>query len=198
MQNLQRPLLQKAVAGQNKASGANTPLLLLKSGAGAPVGPISTYAKMAAPALITAAIWSKVWLDTAFVVLLVAGIVLFLLRLPKFVPFKGRTESWAEKASFGERIWLNRLLIPIPQDINQRLTILHLVFWSGTLIAILGAVTSSPILSVTGLIVAYATQVVCLRKLIDLYILMKDKAPLYRFWTSAPENDNKPLKKNRT
>ncbi|MCV0427617.1 MAG: hypothetical protein K5905_19325 [Roseibium sp.] len=194
MQNSQRHLLPKAAAGQNQASGANTPLLLLKSGVGGPVGPASTYAKIVAPALITAAIWTKIWLDTAFTVMLVVGVLLLLFRLPKLLPNRRWTGNWAEKASFGERIWLNRPLIPIPQEINHRLSVLHLVFWAGVLIAILGAFTSSPILSGTGLLVGYATQAVCLRKLIDLYELMKDKAPLYRFWTSAPENDNKPKK----
>ncbi|MEM9634139.1 MAG: DUF6653 family protein [Pseudomonadota bacterium] len=197
MQITQRHHLPNAHVTQNDASGINTPLLLLKSRAAGPVGSVSTYAKILAPALLSAAIWAKLLVGGVISVLLLAGVLLFLFKLPSLFPGNRQSNSWAQQASFGERIWLNRLLIPVPADVNQRITILYLVFWTGTLIAMLGAVSSSLLLSGTGLLVAYAAQGVCLGKLIGLYKEMKDKAPLYRFWTEKPVNDNKLTRKRK-
>lgn len=156
---------------------------------------MSTYGKIAAPILIAAAIWAKVWVGLVLSVLLVVGVLLLIFKLPRLLPGTQKTDNWARQASFGERIWLNRLLIPIPPDVNHKLTVLYLVFWSGSLIAFLGAVSSSLLLAGSGLIVAYSAQAVCIGKLIGLYRQMRDKAPLYRFWTSTPGNDNTLAKK---
>ncbi|MES0808618.1 DUF6653 family protein [Roseibium sp. SCPC15] len=197
MQITQRHQLPNAHVTQNDASGINTPLLLLKSRAAGPVGSVSTYAKIVAPALLSAAIWAKLLVGGLFSVVLLAGVLLLLFKLPSLLSGKQQADSWARRASYGERIWLNRLLIPIPADVNQKITILYLVFWTGTLIAMLGAVSSSLLLTATGLLVAYAAQAVCLGKLIGLYNEMKDKAPLYRFWTEKPVNDNKLIRKRK-
>ncbi|MES0882336.1 DUF6653 family protein [Roseibium sp. SCP14] len=194
MQITQRHHLPKAHVTQNDASGVNTPLLLLKSRAAGPVGSVSTYAKIFAPALLSAAIWAKLVVGGVFSMILLASVLLFLFKLPSIFSGRNQKDNWAQRASFGERIWLNRILIPIPADVNQRITILYLVFWTGTLIAILGAVSSSLLLSATGLLVAYAAQGVCLGKLIGLYNEMKEKTPLYRFWAVRPVNDNKSVR----
>ena len=101
-----------------------------------------------------------------------------------------RKIGWANQVGFGEKIWLNRLLLPVPPGINYRLTTLYVVFWLGVLVAALGSLSAMPILSVTGLAVAYAAQLVWFGKLIELYRIMKDRNPLYRFWTAVPANDN--------
>ena len=98
--------------------------------------------------------------------------------------------SWASAVSYGERIWLNRLNTPIPDKLSARITTLFLVYWLGALIAYSGGITTSLVLTGTGLAVAYSAQLVCFQKLAVLFEQMKDKSPLYQFWSSTPDNDN--------
>ena len=144
--------------------------------------------------MLTGLLWTQVWIGTTGAVLLsIAGLAV-LAGLTKLVGGAsqriGRKTGWANQVGFGEKIWLNRLLLPVPPGINYRLMTLYAVFWLGVLVAGLGSLTAMPILSITGLAVAYAAQLVWFGKLIDLYRIMKDRNPLYRFWTAEPANDN--------
>ncbi|PVB63541.1 hypothetical protein DCO57_01740 [Labrenzia sp. 011] len=147
--------------------------------------------KLAAPVLLTAALWSHLWLGHTGAVLLAIASALALLLIPKPSMVSPRRNGWARLVGFGERIWLNRLLVPVPQGLNRRLTTLYLVFWTGALVAGLGGLTASPILTATGLLVAYCAQITGFQKLVQLYRTMKDSDPLYRSWTLMAVNDNR-------
>lgn len=163
--------------------------LHLKAG-GRPVPALAVLCKLLAPAILTASLWSKLWLGGVASVLLCLTSLVLLLFAPRLLEGFGKRINWARNVGFGEKIWLNRLQVPVPKDINYRLTVLYLVFWTGVLVALWGGVATLPVLSASGLLVAYTAQVVCFRKLIQLYVLMKDKIPLYRFWATTAENDN--------
>jgi len=190
MQTTQRHFSPVTRPGQYNAFGANRRLLLLSGGAGKPAAFLSPYLKLAAPGLLTASLWTHLWLGHIGAVSLTILAALALLLLQKLPLASPRPDSWARLVSFGERIWLNRLLIPVPQGLNHRLTTLYLVFWTGALVAVLGGFTASPILTASGLLVAFCAQITGFRKLVHLYRVMKDRDPLYRFWTATAENDN--------
>lgn len=163
---------------------------LRTTGGGKPAGARATYAKILAPALLSLAIWSHIWVGSsaaiALTALALAGL-LFLQRQRMVVPKK---PSWASAVGFGERIWLNRLHTPIPDKLSARITTLYLVYWLGAVIAYSGGITTSLVLTGTGLVVAYSAQLVCFQKLAALFDQMRDKSPLYQFWSSASDNDN--------
>ncbi|MEO1112082.1 MAG: DUF6653 family protein [Pseudomonadota bacterium] len=170
---------------------ANSVLGTLRTtGSGKPASARATYAKILAPALLSLAIWSHIWIGTyaafALTALVLAGL-LFLQRRRMVAP---RKPSWATAVGFGERIWLNRLHTPIPDKLSARITTLYLVYWLGAVIAYTGGITTSLVLTGTGLAVAYSAQLVCFQKLAALFDQMKDKSPLYQFWSSASDNDN--------
>jgi Family of unknown function (DUF6653) len=190
MQTHQRNISPANGPGRANAAAANPPLLMLKRGAIKPAGSIATYAKVVAPALITAALWSHVWVGTTASVALTLVAVFFVVAIARIRRQTQSSRGWAVAVSFGERIWLNRLQIPIPGELNAKLTVLYLSFWTGTLVALSGGFTASAILTATGLIVAYTAMIVYFQKLVRLYRTMKEKEPLYRFWSSFAENDN--------
>ena len=170
---------------------ANSVLGTLRTtGSGKPASARATYIKILAPALLSLSIWSHIWVGTyaalALTVLSLA-VLLFLQRQRMVGP---RKPSWANAVGYGERIWLNRLHTPIPDKVSARITTLYLGYWLGAVIAYSGGITTSPVLTVTGLAVAYSAQLVCFQKLAALFEQMKDKSPLYQFWSSAPDNDN--------
>lgn len=193
---MQKQLRHKtAIAGpgQHPASGTYLPAGLKHGRAGKPAPAAAILARIIAPGLMTACLWSKVWLPLSGTVLLTVGAVLFLVFVPALLGSLGSRINWTRLVGFGERIWLNRLSVPVPQDLNYRLTILYLVFWTGGLVALWGGLASLPILSLSGLAVAYSAQATCFGKLIQLYTIMRERHPLYRFWSAFPVNDNKPL-----
>lgn len=163
---------------------------LRTTGSGKPANARATYAKILSPALLSLAIWSHIWVGIpaafALTILSLAGL-LVLQRQRTVEPGK---PSWARAVGYGERIWLNRLHTPIPDKLSARITTLFFVYWLGAVIAYSGGVTTSPVLTGTGLVVAYSAQLVCFQKLAVLFEQMKNKSPLYQFWSSAPDNDN--------
>jgi Family of unknown function (DUF6653) len=190
MQTHQRNISPANGPGRANAAAANPPLLMLKRGAIKPAGAVATYAKIAAPVLITAALWSHVWVGTAASVALTLATVFFVVAIARIRRQTQSSRGWAVAVSFGERIWLNRLQIPIPGELNTKLTVLYLAFWTGTLVALSGGFTASVILTATGLIVTYAAMTVYFQNLVQLYRTMKEKEPLYRFWSSFADNEN--------
>lgn len=190
MQPSQLQIPRKTGPGQLNAFGSNTRLLRPSGGAGKSPRFVSPYVKLAAPVLVTGALWAQLWIGHAGAVLLTIVVAVVLLLIPRPSIVSSHRRSWTKLVVFGERIWLNRLLVAVPQGLNHRLTTLYLVFWTGTLVAVLGGFTASPILTSTGLLVAYCAQITTFQKLVQLYRVMKDRDPLYRSWSLTAENDN--------
>lgn len=190
MQTKQRHQYTRAQPGGFSAHPANAVLLHLRSGETPPSGSLSTYVKILAPGLVTAALWSHVWIGFTPALVIAFLAVVALIAIPRLQRVNGAAPSWANRVSFGERIWLNRLLVPIPPQLGARITTLYLVFWLGVLVALLGGITASAVLALTGLIVAHSAQFVCFRKLVQLFNQMKTGVPLYKFWSAAAGNDN--------
>ena len=176
--------------GAFAAPGLQAPSQLKAGAGGQPASALAIVLKLLAPALLTACLWSKLWLGAVAATLLCFAALLLLVFLPRVFDGAGKRITWARNVGFGEKIWLNRLFVPVPKDLNYRLTVLYLVFWTGGLVALWGGIATMPILSITGLLVAYSAQAICFKKLHYLYTVMKDKHPLYRFWAAHAGNDN--------
>jgi hypothetical protein len=158
---------------------------------GKPPSAAVVLAKLLAPAVLTVCLWSHVWLGVWAAMFACLSSVVVLAFAPRLLGTISGKVTWARDAGFGERIWLNRLLIPVPPDSSRLLTVLYLVGWTGTIVALWGAISALPVLSLSGLAVAYSAQFTCIAELVKLYRVMRDRHPLYRFWTSSPGNDNK-------
>lgn len=184
-----------ARSGPFATPGMQLPIHLKTGTSGRPVSAFAVLCKLLAPAVLTASLWSKLWLGGVAAALLCLFALVLLVFGPRLLEGAGNRFNWARHVGFGEKIWLNRLFVPVPKDLNYRLTVLYIVFWTGVLVALWGGVATLPVLSISGLVVAYTAQAVCFRKLIHLYRLMKDKHPLYRFWTATAGNDNKAASK---
>lgn len=176
---------QKHISPNPAGAGLVAPI-----GTTPPASPAVILAKIAAPCVIVAGLWSQIWIGTgtACVLTVLMCIVLYsaAYRMPDF-----RSQgSILRLIAYGERIWLNRIASPVPPQLNQQITVLNLVFLVGLLSAITGGFLTSPILTATGLAVCYAAQFVYFSKLNQLYQAMREKNALYRFWAISPNNDN--------
>ncbi|WP_346896092.1 DUF6653 family protein [uncultured Roseibium sp.] len=158
--------------------------------------PLSVYSRMATLPLLLLAIWSHVWIGAGLAALATGLVVVWLWLNPRLFSPPSYLGSWAAKATLGERIWLNRMLVPIPQEDAQKALLLSVVAGVGFLVAVLGAVETHLLLTLSGMIVTYAGKLVFLDRMVALYERMHDAHPLYRFWTSVPDNDNRQRREN--
>jgi len=164
--------------------------LSLSGRTGRPATPFAVGLKVVTPGLLAALLWSQAWIGLSAALPLTGAAALSLAVVQKMHLGRGTGNGWMSQVGFGERIWLNRLLVPVPHSLNTGITLLYPVFWTGALVALLGGYSMSVLLTLTGLLVAHTAQFVCFQKQIRLYREMKTKAPLYRFWAALPDNDN--------
>ncbi|WP_209007204.1 DUF6653 family protein [Roseibium litorale] len=161
------------------------------------VSPWSVHTRMATLPFLLASLASHAWIGTPAAAGLTLIVFTWLLVSPRLFPAPTRFDTWIARSAFGERIWINRMAVPIPQDEARAAMRLSLVTGLGFATAVYGAITINPLLAVTGMIVTYAGKLVFLNRMALLYDRMRDAHPLYRFWSTAPDNDNPARKANR-
>lgn len=152
--------------------------------------PWSVYTRMATLPFLLLAIWSHSWLGPGPSFGLTAGVLIWLWLNPRIFPAPANKSSWAARATFGERVWLNQKSVPIPKGENKQALILSAVSGVGFMAAVYGALITHPILTITGAIVTYVGKIAFLDRMVTLYDQMRDAHPLYRFWSSTPANDD--------
>lgn len=75
--------------------------------------PWSVWTRVPVLPLLALATWSRLWIGW-WCLVPVALLVAWTIVNPRAFPPPASTDNWASKATFGERIWLNRKAIPIP------------------------------------------------------------------------------------
>lgn len=171
-------------AGQLKALGM-TPAAWQRH-----ASPWSVYTRMATLPVLVLAIWSHVWVGATLAALATLAVMVWLWINPRLFPPPRCTANWASKATFGERIWLNRLTVPIPEEDARAALTLSLVTGIGFVATIYGALSTNLLLTLPGLLVTYTAKLVFLDRMVGLYDKMHNAHPLYRFWAISPVNDN--------
>ncbi|GGB54787.1 hypothetical protein GCM10011316_28570 [Roseibium aquae] len=143
-----------------------------------------------APICFAAALWSNAslgpWLAIGFAI----AVLVVLSGLSSLLPPARRSESWAARATYGERIWMNRLAVPVCQADARPVSMLSLAGITGMAVMAGGAWLNDPVILGGGLAVYLAARFVFFDRLGALYVKMKGAHPLYRFWAMRPDNDN--------
>ena len=131
--------------------------------------------------LLLGAIWSRVWLDW-WAAAVFAVVVAWLWANPRLAEPPARTDTWWAKATFGERVWLARDTVPIPERHAKMALILSLVSGLGFGAALFGAAVLSPWLTIVGGVVSWFAKMWFVDRMVWLYEDMKDATPEYRSW----------------
>ncbi|MCH9613830.1 MAG: hypothetical protein SP1CHLAM54_08390 [Chlamydiia bacterium] len=77
--------------------------------------PLSVWTRYATLPLLCLMIYSRIWIGYYYLPLLALGLI-WLFYNPRAFPPPKTTTSWASRATFGERIWLARKTVPIPDN----------------------------------------------------------------------------------
>ena len=76
--------------------------------------PSSVWTRFAAPPVLIAAIWSRTWVGP-WAWGLTGLATLWIWVNPRIFRKPASTDNWASKAVLGERVWINRKEIPVPE-----------------------------------------------------------------------------------
>jgi hypothetical protein len=150
----------------------------------------SVWTRFATLPFLYLAVWSHGWFGWPLAGLSIATVCLWLWLNPRIFPPPRRLDTWHARATFGERVWLNRTIVPIPSEDNRRAIALSLATSVGFALGMWGALTLNLSLVIVGTVVTYAAKMAFLAGMVVLYDRMRDAHPVYRSWTVVPDNDN--------
>ena len=144
--------------------------------------PWSVWTRYSVLPLIVLAFWSRVWIGWWCLIPGIASL-LWLFVNPIFFPKPRSTRNWASRSVLGERVYLNRDKVDIP-DIHKTplYAILNAISSIGMLIAIWAIVYYSVWGAVLGVALAYLGKSWYLDRMVWLYDMMKSENEDYRSW----------------
>ncbi|WP_026732131.1 DUF6653 family protein [Fischerella sp. PCC 9605] len=143
--------------------------------------PWSVWTRYTTLPLIIIAIWSRVWLGWWFILPLAAAL-LWTWYNPRIFPKPDTTNNWASKATFGERVWLNRDKVAIPQHHKVVPHVLTIVSIIGMVFVIWGVAVLAIWPTLFGTALVYLGKLWFCDRMVWLYEDMKDADPQYQSW----------------
>ena len=135
--------------------------------------------------LLALAIWSRVWLGW-WVLVPVLGLVAWTYLNPRAFPPPQRTDTWAAKGTFGERVWLNRKTHPVPAHHGVWVRGLTIASALGMIPLVWGLWALDPGWTVAGLVITVGAKVWFVDRCVWIYEDMIDACPEYRSWLRRP------------
>ncbi|MEO1252748.1 MAG: DUF6653 family protein [Pseudomonadota bacterium] len=131
--------------------------------------------------VIVLAIWSRAWIGwwalPAF-----AGAAFFVWINPRLTPKPKRTDRWSSKVTFGERVFLNRKRIAIPDGHRRAANILTGVSLFGAPFLIYGLLFLNVWPTLFGSALIYLGKLWFCDRMVWLYDDMREKNEEYASW----------------
>ena len=143
--------------------------------------PWSVFTRTSALPLIVLAVWSRVWLGWWSIPFIALSILWTWLN-PRIFRQPKTTNHWASKGVFGERVWLNRKNVPVPEHHRNFPNILSVVSAVATLFVVWGGIMLDLWPTIFGIVVAILSKYWFLDRMVWLYEDMKDADPEYQSW----------------
>lgn len=146
--------------------------------------PWSGYSRMAGAPLVFFAFWSVYWIEWYAIITIVAALFWVWVN-PRLFPPPATTTSWATKGALGERVYLNRKRVPIPED-HARAAIVTTLFSAAFFaIMIYGFIVRDFWAAFTGYHGAVLAKIWFVDRMVWLWESKKDSHPIYQKWDRA-------------
>lgn len=143
--------------------------------------PLSVWTRFSCLPLIILAIWSRVWIGWWCLVPLAAALVWTWMN-PRAFPPPDSTNNWASKGTFGERVFLNRRSVPIPQHHGRWAIVLGALSAFGLPPLVWGIWQLDEAMTVLGLVMIVLPKVWFVDRMVWLYQDMREAHPDYAAW----------------
>ena len=138
--------------------------------------PWSVWTRVPILPLLALAVYSRAW--WGWWALAPTGLLIAWAWInPRIFPAPDSTDSWASKGTFGERVWLNRKQIPIPEHHGHIAHVLSAVSAAGVLALLYGLIYLNAWATVAGATVAAGAKLWFVDRMVWLYEDMKDHYP---------------------
>ncbi|MEM7718123.1 MAG: DUF6653 family protein [Pseudomonadota bacterium] len=144
--------------------------------------PWSVWTRFTCLPLIILAVWSRVWLGWWALVPLAAALA-WTWANPRIFPAPARTDSWAAMGTYGERVFLNRKLRPVPPHHLRAANILSALSGLGLIPLVRGVWDLDITMTMLGTMTVVLPKVWFVDRMVWLYQDMKARYPDYAAWT---------------
>ena len=142
--------------------------------------PASVYTRYSVLPLFILAVWSRSWIGL-WALLPLALVVVWARVNPHLFAAPASTRSWASRAVMGERVWLNRAAVPIPEAEHQWAIGLSVLNGLGILPLAWGLWVLDPGWTVAGMVQIMIAKSWFLDRMARLFDRMADH-PAYEGW----------------
>ncbi len=131
--------------------------------------PISVYSRFTTLPLLTLAVWSRVWLGWWCLIPIILTMLWIWYNPRAFSPPKS-TKNWASRVTFGERLYLNRKMNPIPDHHNNILKAITTLATFGVVILIYRLTSLNVWATVCGLLLSIVSKLWFVDRMVWLYM----------------------------
>ena len=135
--------------------------------------PWSVYTRTSALPILILAIWSRLWFGWWSLLFVIIALVWIWVN-PRVFPEVKTTDNWASRGVFGERVWLNRKNIPVPEHYRKMLKILNAIQGFGLIFLVYGLWYLDFWSTLVGLILAIESKLWYVDGMVCLYEDMKN------------------------
>jgi len=143
--------------------------------------PLSVWTRYSVLPILVIAFWSRIWLGWWSIICVVVTIAWVWVN-PRLFQKPKSTNNWASKAVLGERVWLERKEVPVPECHMILPNILSIAASIGMVFCIYGVVRLQVWPTIFGIALTYMAKSWFLDRMVWLYEDMKETHPEYRKW----------------
>lgn len=152
--------------------------------------PLSVWTRVPVLPVLLVCLYSYWWIGIWFL-LPSALVCIWIWVNPRAFPPPADTDNWASRATFGERVWLNKADIAIPGHHARAATFLSVVSGIGLVPIVYGLVTQNAWAAALGGAISTLGKIWFCDRMVWLYADMIDADPTYRNWlrtaTASPD-----------
>ena len=143
--------------------------------------PWSVWSRVPVLPLLALSVWSRQSIGW-WCLVPIAALLLWTFYNPRAFPPPATTDTWASKATFGERVWLNRKQVPIPAHHTRFAHLLGLLSGLGLVPMIYGLAAFEPFAAALGVVWVVMAKMWFLDRMVWLYEEMRHDHPEYGAW----------------
>jgi hypothetical protein len=150
--------------------------------------PWSGISRLTALPLLILALWSRLWLGW-WAVIPVTLAFLWAWLNPRIFAAPRSLDHWMSKGVMGERVWLNRDAVAVPEYHRMVPNVLSAVAATGMIFVVWGVLVFDPWPTLFGTMMGYLGKLWFVDRMVWLWKDMQDATPEYRSWQIPPVQD---------
>lgn len=143
--------------------------------------PWSVWTRFASFPLLMLALWSAHWIGW-YCLIPIAILAAWLWLNPRIFPPPASTQSWASRAVLGERVYLLRVMQPVPLEHTNVITLLGIGSAIGALLMAAGLIAAEPYTFVAGGAAVAVFKLWLCDRMVWLFDFMSEHVAEYRAW----------------